>query len=98
MFNKIVPKGGGLTVLELVEKYVSLKIGVRQSTYAGYKTIINLLKKDDFGKMHREIFKKQSIHNNLKKNREKWLNISNYRNPQFLACRFPMADMPLGRI
>lgn len=46
----LVPGGGGLTVLELVEKYVSLKIGVRQSTYAGYKTIINLLKKDYFGK------------------------------------------------
>ena len=50
MFNELVPKGGGLTVLELVEKYVGLKIGVRQSTYAGYKTVINLLKKDDFGK------------------------------------------------
>lgn len=50
MFNGLVPRGGGLTVLELVEKYVSLKIGVRQSTYAGYKTVINLLKKDDFGK------------------------------------------------
>ena len=50
MFNGLVPGGGGLTVLELVEKYVSLKIGVRQSTYAGYKTVINLLKKDDFGK------------------------------------------------
>lgn len=45
MFNGLVPGGGGLTVLELVEKYVSLKIGVRQSTYAGYKTVINLLKK-----------------------------------------------------
>ena len=50
MFNELVPKGGGLTVLELVEKYVGLKIGVRQSTYVGYKTVINLLKKDDFGK------------------------------------------------
>lgn len=27
--NEHVPKGGGLTVLELVEKYVGLKIGVR---------------------------------------------------------------------
>lgn len=50
MFNGLVLGGGGLTVLELVEKYVSLKIGVRQSTYASYKTVINLLKKDDFGK------------------------------------------------
>lgn len=50
MFSGLVLGGGGFTVLELVEKYVSLKIGVRQSTYAGYKTVINLLKKDDFGK------------------------------------------------
>ena len=50
MFNQIVPKGGGLTVLQLVEKYVTLKTGVRQSTYAGYKTVMNILKKDDFGK------------------------------------------------
>ena len=45
MFSGLVLGGGGFTVLELVEKYVSLKIGVRQSTYAGYKTVINLLKK-----------------------------------------------------
>ena len=50
MFSGLVPGGGGFTVLELVEKYVSLNIGGRQSTYAGYKTVINLLKKDDFGK------------------------------------------------
>ena len=50
LFNQVVSGGGGLTVLELVEKYVSLKVGVRQSTYAGYRTVINLLKKDDLGK------------------------------------------------
>lgn len=54
MFNGLVPGGGGLTVLELVEKYVSLKIGVRQSTYAGYKTVINLLKKMILAKKNRQ--------------------------------------------
>lgn len=54
MFNGLVPRGGGLTVLELVEKYVSLKIGVRQSTYAGYKTVINLLKKMILAKKNRQ--------------------------------------------
>jgi len=49
IFDEIVPNGGNITVLELVEKYVSLKIGVRHSTYAGYKTVINVLKKDPFG-------------------------------------------------
>ncbi len=36
-------------MLSLVEKYVSLKIGVRHNTKAGYKTVINILKKDPFG-------------------------------------------------
>ena len=50
MIDQIVPEGGKLTVSTLVEKYVSLKRGVRPSTEAGYKTVINLLKKDSFGK------------------------------------------------
>ena len=49
LFNKIVPDGGNMTVLDLVEKYVSLKTGVRHNTEAGYKTVINVLKKEKFG-------------------------------------------------
>ncbi|MCQ2566898.1 MAG: site-specific integrase [Mogibacterium sp.] len=49
LFDHIVSNGGNLTVLELVEKYVSTKIGVRPNTAAGYKTVINFLKKDPFG-------------------------------------------------
>ena len=49
MIDQIVPEGGRLTVSDLVEKYVSLRKGVRPSTEAGYKTVINLLKKDPFG-------------------------------------------------
>lgn len=49
MFHQIVSNGGNYTVLSLVEKYVSLKTGVRHNTKAGYKTVINVLKKDDFG-------------------------------------------------
>ena len=49
MFNQIVSNGGNYTVLSLVEKYVSLKTGVRHNTKAGYKTVINVLKKDPFG-------------------------------------------------
>ncbi len=50
MMDQIVPEGGKLTVTTLVEKYVSLKKGVRPSTEAGYKTVINILKKDSFEK------------------------------------------------
>lgn len=41
--------GGELTVLDLIQKYLLQKTGVRHSTKAGYKTVVNLLKKDDFG-------------------------------------------------
>lgn len=37
------------TVLDLVERYVGLKTGVRKSTQAGYKTVMNVLKKEEFG-------------------------------------------------
>lgn len=51
MFNQVVPNGGNFTVITLVEKYVGLKTGVRQSTVSGYKTVINVLKKEPFGRM-----------------------------------------------
>ena len=50
LFDHIVTNGGKFTVLELVEKYVSLKTGVRHNTVAGYKTVINILKKEPFGR------------------------------------------------
>ena len=50
LFDHIVSNGGNMTVLELVEKYISTKSGVRPNTVAGYGTVINLLKKDSFGR------------------------------------------------
>ena len=50
LFDHIVTNGGNYTVVELVEKYVSLKTGVSHNTRAGYKTVINILKKEAFGK------------------------------------------------
>ena len=41
---------GNVTVIELVKRYVLLKNGVRESTRAGYNTVINFLEKDSFGK------------------------------------------------
>ena len=37
-----------MTVVELVQKYLRTKTGVRASTRAGYKTVLNLLEKDLF--------------------------------------------------
>lgn len=48
-FLHIAVNGGNMTVLELVERYVETRTGVRESTRAGYQTTINFLKKDSFG-------------------------------------------------
>ena len=45
----IIPDGGGLTVRQLVSKYIATKTGVKHTTRAGYGTVINLLEKDPFG-------------------------------------------------
>lgn len=41
---------GGITVIELLERYVLLKQGVRESTKVGYTFVLNIVKKDPFGK------------------------------------------------
>ncbi|NDO50289.1 site-specific integrase [Lachnospiraceae bacterium MD335] len=46
----IMSNGGNTTVLELVEKYISQKRGVKHNTKAGYNFVINVIKKEDFGK------------------------------------------------
>lgn len=43
--------GGDMTVLELVEKYIEQRKNVRPTTKAGYKTVVNLLKKDELGSL-----------------------------------------------
>ena len=50
MDDDIVPDGDGYTVLALVEKYISQKTGVKNTTRAGYGTVINVLKSEPFGK------------------------------------------------
>ena len=51
LFNQIVPNGGNMTVLELVEKYLSLKVNVRHNTQANYNFVKGILKKEAFGSM-----------------------------------------------
>ena len=48
-FGHVALEGGNLTVLELVKRYTATKIGVRESTKAGYQTTIHFLEKDPFG-------------------------------------------------
>lgn len=48
--DAIVPRGGEMTVLELVRKYLLQKTGVRHNTEANYNFVVNIIKKEDFGK------------------------------------------------
>ena len=45
----VAPLGGGLTVLDLVEKYVAQKTGVRHNTQSGYSFVMNVLRREVFG-------------------------------------------------
>ena len=45
----LILSGGDMTVLELVQKYVLQKAGVRHNTEAGYQFVINIIKKEAFG-------------------------------------------------
>lgn len=47
-WNGIADFGGDLTVLDLAERYVETRNGVRASTKAGYKTVLNVLRQDPF--------------------------------------------------
>ena len=40
---------GKITVVQLLERYISLKQGVRYNTKVGYNFVLNLIKKEDFG-------------------------------------------------
>ena len=39
---------GNVTIIELLERYIALKQGVRHATKVGYNFVLNLAKKEDF--------------------------------------------------
>lgn len=57
--DQSVPRGGEMTVEELVRKYLMQKTGVRHNTEANYNFVLNIIKKEEFGK-HRIDKVKQS--------------------------------------
>ena len=48
--DQIVPRGGEMTVEELVRKYLMQKTGVRHNTEANYNFVLNIIKTEEFGK------------------------------------------------
>ena len=48
MYDGIDTQGSEMTVLELVKKYLATKTGVKPTTEAGYKTVVNILEKEAF--------------------------------------------------
>lgn len=57
-FDHIVTNGGELTVCELVNRYVETRVGVKLSTKMGYRTVLNFLEKDEFGKRRIDLVRK----------------------------------------
>ena len=55
--EEVAHHGGDITVLELVERYIATKTGVRHSTRTGYKTVVNILKKEEFGNRRIDLVK-----------------------------------------
>lgn len=49
LYDAVSPNGGGITVLELVQRYINQKRGVKHNTQANYNFVINILKKEEFG-------------------------------------------------
>ena len=47
--DNIASEGDGYTVLNLAQKYIGQKTGVKKTTKAGYRTVLNLLERDPFG-------------------------------------------------
>lgn len=47
--DRIDPRGGEMTVVELCERYIATKTGVRHTTEQGYRTVMKTLRNDDFG-------------------------------------------------
>ena len=48
MVDGIDVQGSEMTVLELVKRYIATKTGVKVTTEAGYKTVVNILEKEAF--------------------------------------------------
>ena len=48
--DAIIPRSREMTVLDLVKKYLSQKTGVRHNTEANYNFVLNIIKKEDFGR------------------------------------------------
>lgn len=46
--NRLDPLGKNITVMELVEKYLKTKVGMRPNTLANHKFVVNILKKEPF--------------------------------------------------
>lgn len=47
--DEVSANGGDMTVLELVQRYISQKRGVKHNTQANYNFVINVIKKEEFG-------------------------------------------------
>ena len=50
MLLGLLPYGANMTVIELVERYIAQKKGVRENTRVNYRFVLNILRKEEFAK------------------------------------------------
>ena len=87
LFNQIVPNGGNLTVLELVQKYLSLKVNVQYNTQANYNFVVGILKKEAFGSLRIDKVKLSDAKAWLIKLQKGWSGLQHH--PLGSGCRSP---------
>ena len=95
LFNHIASHGGNMKVVTLVEKYVSIKKGVRPSTEASYRTVIGILKRDSFGSKRIDTVKMSDAKTwliNLQKNGRGFSTIRTIRGVLRPAFRMALED------
>lgn len=49
--HRLDPTGKNITVVELLERYISTRVGVRPSTINNYRFVLNIMKKEPFGEL-----------------------------------------------
>ncbi len=95
LLDGLIPNGGDMTVLQLVEKYILIRTNVCHNTETGYKTVANLLKREDFGQIRIDKVKQSDAKLWLaklqKEDGKRYNSIRNYRG--VLKPAFQMAVM-----
>ena len=97
LYNNLISSDTNITVLELVEKYLATKNGVRNSTRVGYKTVMNFLKKEEFAYLPISKVKMSDANAWMQKKGKRYSSIHNVRGVLKPAFQLAYDDMIINR-